>query len=90
MKDYHAFEVREREAAEERYQDELDRRDRHLPVIFQKGEIVNLPREQRAILEHTAYHAAQGLFCGDSPDMPSLVTADLMKEAGRKSFVPDN
>ncbi len=50
---------------------------------------MNLSREQREILDHTVHRAAQGLFCGDSPDMRSLVAAGLMEEAGRKSFVPD-
>lgn len=50
---------------------------------------MSLSREQREILEHTAYRAAQGLFCGDSPDMQSLVAAGLMEEAGQKAFVPD-
>ncbi len=39
MKDYHAFEVGEREAAEERYQDEQDRRDRHMPVIMESDDV---------------------------------------------------
>ena len=50
---------------------------------------MNLSREQQEILYHTAYHAAQGLYCGDSPDMRSLVADGLMEEAGRKGFVPD-
>lgn len=48
-----------------------------------------LTREQREILHHTEHRAAQGLYCGDSPDMKSLVASGLMESAGRKSFVPD-
>ncbi len=50
---------------------------------------MSLPREQQEILYHTAYHAAQGLYCGDSQDMQELITAGLMEEAGRKGFVPE-
>ncbi len=50
---------------------------------------VKLNNEQRDILDHTANRAAQGLYCGDSPDMQSLVKHGLMVSAGRKSFVPD-
>ena len=50
---------------------------------------MTLSREQRGILEHTLYHAPQGLYCGDSPDMQSLVADGLMEEAGRLSFGPD-
>ncbi len=46
-------------------------------------------REQRDIMEHTATRAANGLYCGDSPDMQMLVADGLMVSAGRKSFVPD-
>ena len=45
--------------------------------------------EQRAIMNHTMYRAANGLYCGDSPDMQILVAAGLMESAGKKSFVPD-
>ena len=48
-----------------------------------------LTDEQVAILDHTAYRAARGLYCGGSPDMDGLVAAGLMEDAGRKSFVPD-
>lgn len=50
---------------------------------------MELNREQREILEHTAKRAAGGLYCGDSPDMQALVSAGLMEFAGRKPFVPD-
>lgn len=45
--------------------------------------------EQLEILRHTMYHAAGGLYCGDSPDMQELVRLGLMQSAGKKSFVPD-
>lgn len=50
---------------------------------------MSISNVQLEILKHTAYHAAQGLFCGDSPAMQSLVSGGLMEEAGKKSFVPD-
>lgn len=45
--------------------------------------------EQRSIMEHTARHAANGLFCGDSPNMQALVTLGLMEYAGKVSWCPD-
>ena len=48
-----------------------------------------LTNSQASILEHTSERAAGGLYCGDSADMQALVSAGLMQEAGRKSFVPD-
>lgn len=50
---------------------------------------MELNREHKDILEHTAHRAAGGFFGGDSPAMRELVTAGLMVSAGRKSFVPD-
>lgn len=44
---------------------------------------------QQEILEHTAYRAAGGFYCGDSDDMQELVRLGLMVSAGRKPFVPD-
>lgn len=46
-------------------------------------------RREWDILDHTINRASCGLYCGDSPDMQSLVHAGLMEFAGRKSFVPD-
>lgn len=46
-------------------------------------------KEQVEILDHTVSRAANGLYCGDSPDMRELVRLGLMQNAGRKSFVPD-
>lgn len=40
-------------------------------------------------MDHTANRTANGLYCGDSPDMQELVAAGLMVSVGRKSFVPD-
>ena len=48
-----------------------------------------MTQEQIAIMEHTACRAAQGMYCGDSPEMQGLVQAGLMESAGRKSFVMD-
>jgi len=50
---------------------------------------MKLNREQFDILDHTEHRAANGLFCGDTPDMQILVQNGLMVSAGRKSFVPD-
>lgn len=46
-------------------------------------------KEQIAILDHTLRRAANGLYCGDSPDMQALVAAGLMESAGCTTFVPD-
>lgn len=51
--------------------------------------IMKLTKEHIDIMEHTRDRAAQGFYCGDSPEMQELVAAGLMAEAGRKSFVPD-
>lgn len=48
-----------------------------------------MTQEQFEILDHAANRAANGLYCGDSPDMRALVAAGLMVSVGRKSFVPD-
>jgi hypothetical protein len=50
---------------------------------------MNLSKEQMAILHHTVYRAAGGLYCGGGRDMQALVSAGMMESAGRKSFVPD-
>lgn len=50
---------------------------------------MNLTREQLAILDHADNRSAYGLYCGDSPEMQSLVDAGMMVIAGRKSFVPE-
>ena len=50
---------------------------------------MKLDKEQVAIMEHTAWRAARGLYCGDSQEMQGLVQAGLMESAGRKSFVVD-
>ncbi len=44
---------------------------------------------QEEILKHTAYRAANNLYCGDSDDMQELVRLGLMVSVGKKSFVPD-
>ncbi len=46
----------------------------------------DLTQEQRNILEHTAYRAANGFYCGDSTDMQVLIVQGLMKYAGKKAF----
>lgn len=48
-----------------------------------------ITNKQREILEHTAYRAADGLYCGDSEDVQKLVKLGLLVSAGKKSFVPD-
>ncbi len=50
---------------------------------------MQLNKEQLAILDHTAYRAAGGVYCGDSRDMQILVAKGLMVSAGRKGGVPD-
>ena len=50
---------------------------------------MKLNKEQMEILDHATHRAADGFYCGDSPDMQVLVAAGLMKSAGRKPFVPD-
>lgn len=50
---------------------------------------MGITNNQREILEHTAYRAAGGFYCGDSDDMQKLVELGLMTSAGKKSFVPD-
>lgn len=45
--------------------------------------------EQIAILDHTVSRAANGLYCGDSPDMQELVSSGFMVSAGKTSFCPD-
>jgi hypothetical protein len=50
---------------------------------------MKMNREQLDILDHTMHRTANGLFCGNSPDMQELVKAGYMVEAGYKSFVPD-
>ena len=49
----------------------------------------DLNREQVAILDHTIYRAANGLYCGGGSEMRSLVELGLMVCVGYKSFVPD-
>ena len=50
---------------------------------------MKLNQEQIEILKHTTNRAANGLYCGNSPDMQELVKSGLMVSAGFKSFVPD-
>jgi hypothetical protein len=50
---------------------------------------MKLNSEQRAIIDHTIYRAAGGLYCGGSKDMDILCQSGLMEFAGNKSFVPD-
>ncbi len=50
---------------------------------------MKLDNEHIAILNHTAYESADGLYCGGGPEMQDLVGAGLMTSAGRKGFVPD-
>ncbi len=48
-----------------------------------------LTKEQIAILDHTKHRTANGLYCGDSPDMQILVEKGLMYSSGKRSFCPD-
>jgi len=50
---------------------------------------MSITKNQREILEHTAYRAAGGFYCGDSDDLQELVRLGLMESAGKKPFVPD-
>jgi len=49
---------------------------------------MQLNNEHIAIMRHTQ-SAPHRVYCGDSSEMQELVKAGLMREAGRKSFVPD-
>ncbi len=48
-----------------------------------------ITKNQREILSHAAYRAANRLYCGDSDDMQELVRLGLMVAVGKKPFVPD-
>lgn len=48
-----------------------------------------LSTEEYTILDHTAYRAAGGFYCGNSDAMRSLVNMGLMCSAGHKAFVDD-
>ena len=48
-----------------------------------------LPHKHLEILRHTRHRAAGGLYCGDSPEMQSLVRMGYMVSAGKKAFCPD-
>lgn len=50
---------------------------------------MNITKNQRDILDHTAHRAAGGFYCGDSEAMQELVSLGLMVSAGKKDFVPD-
>ncbi len=52
--------------------------------------MVDLTQGQMNILEHTAYRAAGGFYCGGSGDMQNLISRGLMVRAGNKSFVPND
>lgn len=51
--------------------------------------ITKLSKNQIEILKHTLYRAAKGLYCGDSPDMQSLVKRGMMCSQGTTGFCPD-
>lgn len=51
--------------------------------------MTDLTQNQFNILEHTAYRAAGGFYCGDSTDMQVLVDRGLMVYAGTKGFCDD-
>lgn len=50
---------------------------------------MTLSNEQVEIMRHTQRRAANGLYCGDGPDMTALVEYGLMELAGRAPGVPD-
>lgn len=50
---------------------------------------MTLNKEQIEIMKHTSGHSANGLYCGDSPDMQELVKMGMMESMGKKSFVHD-
>jgi hypothetical protein len=60
-----------------------------MPGLLMKGENMELTRNQREILDHTAHRAAGGYYCGDSGYMQALVQLGLMVSAGKKPGVPD-
>lgn len=59
------------------------------PIRSHEPRTQPLTTEQVQILHHTAERAAQGFYCGTSPDMERLVALGLMKFAGYKGGVPD-
>jgi len=50
---------------------------------------MEITKNQRDILDHTAHKAAAGFYCGDSDDMQTLISLGFMVSASKKSFVPD-
>lgn len=48
-----------------------------------------MTREEFSILDHTLHRASSGRYCGDSPEMQSLVKAGLMRSLGKASWCPD-
>ena len=53
------------------------------------AEKLKMNEEKVAIMEHTITHSANGLYCGDSPDMQYLVKHGLMGSQGKTGFCPD-
>jgi hypothetical protein len=49
-----------------------------------------LTREQREILHHTKWRAANQAYCGaiDDPDLIALCDAGLMRYVGTRSWLP--
>ena len=50
---------------------------------------MELTKNQIDILDHTTHRTANGLFCGGSEDMQSLVENGLMYSQGTTGFCPD-
>jgi hypothetical protein len=50
---------------------------------------MELNKKQVEILDHTARRAANGRYCGDSPNMQALVAAGLMVSLGKAAWCPD-
>ncbi len=51
---------------------------------------MKISKEGKEIMKHTAMRAANGFFCGSSPDMDTLIEQGLMKFAMKAPFCPDS
>ncbi len=50
---------------------------------------LKLTKNQIDIIDHTLHRTANGLFCGNSDDMQTLVRLGLMYSQGKAGFCPD-
>jgi len=50
---------------------------------------MDITKNQREILDHTAHRAANNHYCGDSEDMQKLCSLGLMRWIGCKGFAQE-